>query len=110
MSSLDSSEEEDFQVVLSKKITRKRKSSEKDKKTTPLMDSESAYNNVRNMIVSMVGDTDPTTTTELVPASQLNDQELVQRAELVFNVYNPEGNPPGNEGGPKVRQRLGGTP
>jgi hypothetical protein len=40
--------------------------------------------------VSMVGDTDPTTTTELVPASQSNDQELVERAKLVFTEYNPE--------------------
>jgi hypothetical protein len=58
------------------------------------------------MIVSMVGDTDPTTTTELVPASKLNDQELVERAKLLFTEYNPEGNPPGNDGGPRMKRLL----
>jgi hypothetical protein len=58
------------------------------------------------MIVSMVGDTDSTTTTKLVPASQLSDRELVKRAELVFTEYNSEGNPPGKEGGPSIKRLL----
>ena len=58
------------------------------------------------MIVSMVGDTDPNTATQLVPASELNDQELIKRAKLVFDEYNPEGNPPGNDGGPSMKRLL----
>jgi len=57
---------------------------------TPVVNTVAAYNNVRNMIESMVADTDPTTTTKLVPASQLSDQELVERAKLVCTEYNPE--------------------
>ena len=101
-SSVDTSGEEGFQVVLSKKNSKQRKSLN----NTPVVDTDAAYNNVRNMIVSMVGDTDPITATQLVPASDLNDQELIERAQLVFDEYNPEGNPPGNEGGPSMRRLL----
>jgi len=85
-SSVDTSEEEGFQVVLSKKNSKQRKSLN----NTPVVNTVAAYNNVRNMIESMVADTDPTTTTKLVPASQLSDQELVERAKLVCTEYNPE--------------------
>ena len=54
----------------------------------------------------MVGDTDPNTATQLVPASELNDQELIKRAKLVFDEYNPEGNPPRNDGGPSMKRLL----
>ena len=70
------------------------------------MDTTAAYNNVRNMIVSMVGDTDPITAAQLVPANELNDQELVKRAQLVFDEYNPEGFPPGKDGGPSMKRLL----
>ena len=56
--------------------------------------------------MSMVGDTDPITATQLVPASRLNDQELVKRAELVFTEYNSEGNSAGNDGGPSMKRLL----
>ncbi len=88
-SSVDTSEEEEFQVVLSKKNSKQRRSLN----NTPVVNTDAAYNNVRNMIESMVADTDPTTTTKLVPASQLSDQELVERAKLVCTEYNPEGHP-----------------
>jgi hypothetical protein len=103
-SSIDTSDEEGYQVVLNKKNSKQRKVLKS--KNTPELDVNAAYNNVRNMIVSMVGDTDPTTATQLVPASELNDQELVQRAEMVFTEYNPEGNPPGTEGGPSMKRLL----
>jgi hypothetical protein len=70
------------------------------------VNTDAAYNNVRNMIESMVADTDPTTKTTLVPASQLSDQELVERAKLVCTEYNPEGNPPGTDGGPSMKRLL----
>ena len=54
----------------------------------------------------MVADTDPTTTTKMVPASQLSDQDLVEGAKLVCTEYNPEGHPPGNDGGPSMKRLL----
>jgi hypothetical protein len=65
--------------VLSKKNSKQRKSLN----NTPVVNTDAAYNNARNMIESMVADTDPTTTTKLVPASQLSDQELVERVHGV---------------------------
>jgi hypothetical protein len=104
-SSIDTSDEEGFQLVLSKKSSKQRESQNKEK-NAPVVDTDAAYNNVRNMIVSMVGDTDPITATQLVPASDLNDQELIKRAKLVFDEYNPEGFPPGNDGGPSTKRLL----
>ena len=101
-SSVDTSGEEGFQVVLSKKNSKQRKSLN----NTPVVDTDAAYNNVRDMIESMVADTDPTTTIKLVPASQLSDQELIERAKLLCTEYNPEGNPPGNDGGPSMKRLL----
>ena len=104
-SSIDTSDEEGFQLVLSKKSSKQRESQNKEK-NAPVVDTDAAYNNVRNMIVSMVGDTDPITATQLVPASDLNDQELIKRAKLVFDEYNPEGFPPGNDGGSSMKRLL----
>jgi hypothetical protein len=100
-SSVDTSEEEGFQVVLSKKNSKQTKSLN----NTPAVSTDAAYNNVRNMIdPTTTTDTDPTTTTKSVPASQLSDQELIERAKLVCTEYNPEGNPPGKDGGPSMKR------
>jgi hypothetical protein len=72
-SSVDTSEEEGFQVVLcSKKNSKQRKSLN----NTPVVNTDAAYNNVRNMI-------DPTTTTDTDPTTTKSDQELIERANLV---------------------------
>jgi len=104
-SSIDTSDEEGFQLVLSKKDNKQRKNQDKER-NTPVVDAAAAYNNVRNMIVSMVSDTDPITAARLVPANELNDQELVKRAQSVFDEYNPEGFPPGKDGGPSMKRLL----
>ena len=58
--------------MLSKKNSKQRKSLN----NTPVVNTDAAYNNVRNMI-------DPTTTTDTDPTTTKSDQELIERANLV---------------------------
>ena len=77
MSSIDSSVEDGFKVVLSKKNTQERKIFEKNNKNLSMLNTDAAYNNVREMIVSVVGGTDPTKNNGSVPVIQSGLEKLV---------------------------------